>query len=81
MSLSISVCMSIVSNAVFMSNATVRMRSGGSFWLKPVVDQCSAVNVECCCSVYLVFVFSMVNTGRWSELSLCFVCQVVLFVG
>ena len=23
----------------------------------------------CCCSVYLVFVFSVVNIGRWSELS------------
>ena len=33
---------------------------------------------ECfCCSVYLVFVFSVVNMGRWSELSVCFVCQVV----
>ena len=35
---------------------------------------------ECFCrySVYLVFVFNVVNMGRWSELSVCFVCQVVL---
>ena len=33
----------------------------------------------CCCSVYLVFVFSVVNMGRWSELSgVSFVYQVVL---
>ena len=59
-SLSISVCMLIVSNALLMSNATVMVRSGGSFWLKPVaivlLMQCSAVSVEClllypCCVV------------------------------
>ena len=33
-SLSISVCMLIVSNAMLMSNATVTVCSGGSFWLK-----------------------------------------------
>ena len=49
--LSISMCMLIVSNALFMSNATVMVRSGDSFWLKPVaivlLMQCSAVSVEC----------------------------------
>ena len=59
-SLSISVCMLIVSNALLMSNATIRVRSGGSFWLNPIVIvlliQCSAVSVEClllypCCVV------------------------------
>ena len=29
----------------------------------------------------LVFVFSVVNMGRWSELSVCFVWQVVLLQG
>ena len=32
----------------------------------------------CCCSVYLVFVLSVVNMGRWSELNVCCVCQEVL---
>ena len=59
-SLSISVCMLIVSNTLFMSNATVIVRSGGSLWLKPVaiilLVQCSAVSVETahlypCCAV------------------------------
>ena len=48
-----------LSNASFMSNATVMVGSGDSFWLKPAVIvllmQCSAVYVEClllypCCS-------------------------------
>ena len=50
-SLFISVCMFIVPNDLLMSNATVMVRSGGSFWLKPVaivlLMQCSAVSVEC----------------------------------
>ena len=59
-SLSISVSMLIVSNALIMSNATVMVRSGGSSGLKPVaivlLMQCSAVYVEClllypCCVV------------------------------
>ena len=37
-SLFITVCMLIISNALFMSNATVKLRSGGSFWLKPVAN-------------------------------------------
>ena len=58
--LSISVCMLSVSNALLMSNATVIVRSGGRFWLKPVaivlLMRCSAVSVEClllypCCVV------------------------------
>ena len=34
----------------------------------------------CSCSVYLAFVFSVVNMGRWSEPNVCFVCQVVLLL-
>ena len=49
-SLSISVFILIVSNALLMSNATVMERSGGNFWLKPVtivlLMQCSAVSRE-----------------------------------
>ena len=46
--------------ALLVSNATVMVRSGGSFWLKLVaivlLMQCSAVSVEClllypCCVV------------------------------
>ena len=60
MSLPNSVRMLIVSNALLISDATVTVRSGDSFWLKPVVTvlsmQCSAVSVEClllypCCVV------------------------------
>ena len=62
-SLLISVSMLIVSNALLISNATVMVRSGGSFWLRPVaialLMQCNAVSVEClllypccvCCDV------------------------------
>ena len=35
-SLSVSVCMLTVSNALLMSSATVIVRPGGLFWLKPV---------------------------------------------
>ena len=45
-----SVCMMTVSNALLMSSATVIVRSGGLFWLKPVAMVvfmlCSAVLVE-----------------------------------
>ena len=44
------VCILTVSNAVLMSSATVIMRSGGLFWLKPgalvLFMLCSAVLVE-----------------------------------
>ena len=46
-SLCVSVCMLTVSNALLMSSATVIVRSGGLFWLKPVAMVlfmlCSAV--------------------------------------
>ena len=46
-SLSISVCMFTVSNALLMSNATTMVRLGGMGWLKPVatvlLTLCSAV--------------------------------------
>ena len=49
-SLCVSVYMLIVSNALLMSSATVIVRSGGLFWLKPVAMVlfmlCSAVLVE-----------------------------------
>ena len=35
-SLCVSMCMLTVSNALLMSSATVIVRSGGLFWLKPV---------------------------------------------
>ena len=45
------VFLNVVSNGLLMSNATVTVRSGGSFWLNPVASvllmQCSAVYVEC----------------------------------
>ena len=59
-SLSINVCMFIVSNTLLMSNATAIVRVGGMGWLKPVATVllmlCSAVLVEClvlnpCCVV------------------------------
>ena len=44
------VCMLTVSNALLMSSATVIVRSGGLFWLKPLATMlfvlCSAVLVE-----------------------------------
>ena len=51
-SLSISVCMLIVSNALLMSNATVMVCYGGSFWLKPV-----AIVLLMHCSICRVFAF------------------------
>ena len=48
-SLCVSVCMLTVSNVLLMSSATVIVRSGGLFWLKPVAMVfmlCSAVLVE-----------------------------------
>ena len=49
-SLCVSVCMLTVSNALLTSSATVIVRSGGLFWLKPVVMVlfmlCSAVLVK-----------------------------------
>ena len=43
-----------------------------------VCDPIFCLDVPCCCRVNLVFVFSVVNIRRWSEISVCFVCQVVL---
>ena len=48
----ISVCMSIVSKALFISGAPVILRAGGIIWLNPfatvLFTVCSAVSVECC---------------------------------
>ena len=48
----ISVCMIIVSKALFISSATVILRAGGAIWLNHfamvLFSECSAVTVECC---------------------------------
>ena len=48
----ISVCMFIVSKALFISSATVIVRAGGAIWLNPfatvLFSVCSAVTVEYC---------------------------------
>ena len=48
----ISVCMFIVSKVLFISRATVIVRTGGAIWLNPFAtvffNVCSAVTVECC---------------------------------
>ena len=48
----ISVCMFIVPNVLFISNATVIFRAGGAIWLDPfamvLFCVCSVVTVECC---------------------------------
>ena len=69
-SLSISVCMFTVSNALLMSHATAMVRVGGMGWLKPVATVllmlCSAVFVEClvlnpCCVVWYVLCYVRKN--------------------
>ena len=63
-SLYVSLFMLTVSNVLLMSSATVTMRCGGLFWLKPVATMvlfmlCSAVRVEWLllksCSVAMLF--------------------------
>ena len=48
----ISVCMFIVSKALFISCTTVTGRTWGAIWLNPfatvLFNLCSAVTVECC---------------------------------
>ena len=48
----ISVCMFIVSKALYISSATVIVRAGGAIWMNlfatVLFNVCSAVNVECC---------------------------------
>ena len=48
----ISVCMFIMSKALFISSATAIVRAGGTIWLNPfdtvLFSVCSAVTVECC---------------------------------
>ena len=73
-SLCVRVCMLTVSNALLMSSATVIVRSGGLFWLKPVAMVlfmlCIAVPVEwlllkpCCvemCGMLIVMYGSSVS--------------------
>ena len=47
----ISVCMFIVSEALFISSATVIVRAGGAIWLNPfatvLIYVCSAVTLDC----------------------------------
>ena len=74
----ISVCMFIVSKALFISCATVIVREGGAIWLNPfatvLFNVCSVVTVDCC-ALYpcCVGVFSMfaVMYGRRIFSSLC----------
>ena len=51
-SVCISVCMIIVSKALFISSATVIVRAGGALWLNPfatvLFSVCSAVTVVLC---------------------------------
>ena len=78
-------CMLTVSNALLMSSATVIVRSGGLFWLKPVAIVlfmlCSAVLAfEACCvemlfvmygsSVFSSVFFLSLREVRW----LCMMC-------
>ena len=65
-----------VSNALLMSSATVIMRSGGLFWLKPVAMVlfmlCSAALVEWlllkpCCVKMCGMLFGMYGSGVFSS--------------
>ena len=64
----ISVCMFIVSKALFISSATVIVRAGGSIWLNHfamvLFSVCNAVTVECC-------VLCPCCMGVWYVLMLC----------
>ena len=89
-SLCVSVCMLTVSNALLMCSATVIVRSGGLFWLKPVAMVfmlCSAVLVEwlllkpCCvemCGILFVMfgsrVFSCVLLSLREVRWVCMMC-------
>ena len=67
----ISVCMLIVSKALFISCATVIVRAGGAIWLNHfatvLFNVCSDVTVECCV-VYpcCVGVFAVMEEGSTS---------------
>ena len=74
--LCVSVCMLTVSNAVLMSSATVIVRSGGLFWLKPVAMVlfmlCSAVLVgglllKPCCVEMCGMLFLKYGSGVFSS--------------
>ena len=75
-SLCVSVCMMTVSNDLFMSSATVIVRSGGWFWLKPVAMVlfmlCSTVLVEWlifkpCCVEMCGMLFVMYGSSVFSS--------------
>ena len=63
----ISVCIFIMSKALFISSAIMIVRTGGAIWLNPfstvLFSVCSAVTVECCV-LYpsCMGVFGMVTT-------------------
>ena len=57
-SLCVSVCIFTVSNTLLMSSATVIVRSGGLFWLKPV-----AMVLIMLCSAVLVVAFEAMLCG------------------
>ena len=75
-SLCVRVCMLTVSNALLISSATVIVRSGGLFWLNPVVMVlfmlCSAVLVEWlllkpCCVEMCGMLFVMYGSSVFSS--------------
>ena len=75
-SLCVSMCMLTVSNALLMSSATVIVRSGGLFWLKPVAIVlfmlCSAVLLEWlllkpCCVEMCGMLFVMYGSSVFSR--------------
>ena len=75
-SLCVSVCILTVSNAFLMSSATMIVRSGGLFWLKPIVMVlfmlCSDVLVEWlllkpCCLKMCGMLFVMYGSSVFSS--------------
>ena len=74
-----SLCMLTVSNALLMSSATVIVRSGGLYWLKPVAMVvfmlCSTVRVEWlllkpCCVKMCGMLFVMYGSSVFSSVLL-----------
>ena len=82
--------MLIVSNALLMSSATVIVRSGGLFWLKPVAIVlfmlCSTVLLKPCCVAMLFVMYgssvfsSIFAITERSEMGLYDVLYVHVFV-
>ena len=66
----ISVCMFILSTVLLISSATVIFREGGAIWLNPfatvLLNVCSAVTVECCVCIRVVWVCFLLCTEECS---------------